>query len=100
VDNSPAPLLASRVYLGYAEIAAQTGISLSTLRRRVKEGRLPFIQPGGRRTRIVFPADVIERLLQNAGNAAETTPVSSTEPARSAAKPTHHGPRPKWLQDS
>src|ERR1700676_619988 len=52
-------------YLNYEELRDQTGLSLSTLRRLVKAGRLPFFQPGGPRTRIIFPADVIERALRS-----------------------------------
>ena len=95
-DRPPA-----RTCLSYEELSVQTGLSLSTLRRRVKEGKLPCIQPGGRRTRIVFPVDVVERLLQHASNSSETATVPpAPKPARPAANPTHHGPRPKWLRDA
>jgi excisionase family DNA binding protein len=91
----------ARACLSYEEVSAQTGLSLSTLRRRVQEGKLPFIQPGGRRTRVVFPADVVERLLQHPTDSPEIEPVlPSPEPARSTARPVPHGPKPKWLQDA
>jgi excisionase family DNA binding protein len=79
--------------LSYAELSAQTGFSLSTLRRRVREGKLPFIQPGGPRSRIAFPADTVARLL----NSISESTTSSREP-RPAAPPRPRGPRPKWLQ--
>lgn len=93
----PVPL--TRACLSYEEVSARTGLSLSTLRRRVKEGKLPFIQPGGRRTRIVFPLDVIERLLQAADTSsspkhAVQQPISV--PVRKVT--VSRGPRPKWLQ--
>jgi excisionase family DNA binding protein len=84
----------ARTYLTYDELHVKTGLSLSTLRRRVKEGRLPFFQPGGPRTRVVFPADVIERLLSS-------VPIREQpqEPAPMPSSPAGpRGPRPKWLQ--
>jgi hypothetical protein len=79
--------------LTYQDLHLKTGFSLSTLRRRVKEGRIPFFQPGGPRTRVVFPADVVELLLSQ-------SPVSEQPQTPVAAPPSpaaQRGPRPKWL---
>jgi excisionase family DNA binding protein len=83
-------------YLSYEELSAATGISTSTLRRRVRDGQLPFFQPGGHRTRVVFPADVVERLLQM--STKPSTPSSELQPP----PPTviQYGPRPKWLRET
>jgi excisionase family DNA binding protein len=97
-SNTRAAVSPARTCLTYEEVSAQTGLSLSTLRRRVMEGKLPFIQPGGRRTRIVFPIDVVERLLQDSGSPSEKSPVLTSSTAVSAANPVHRGPKPKWLQ--
>jgi excisionase family DNA binding protein len=81
------------VYLTYEELSGLTGISQSTLRRRVKDGTLPFFQPGGRRTRVVFPADAVERIIR----AIPLPPEVDLPPS---PKTTHRGPAPKWLRDS
>jgi excisionase family DNA binding protein len=84
----PSPLQ----YLSYQELSARTGISISTLRRRVKQRRLPHFQPGGPRTRIVFPSNAIELCNQpDAGNEAAPPPPP---PAPSRGR---RGPAPKWL---
>ena len=49
-DNDDVPGTTS-AYLSYGELSARTGLSLSTLRRRVKDGSLPCIQLGGPRSR-------------------------------------------------
>src|SRR6516225_2482345 len=50
-------------YLTLAELSAQTTLSESTLKRLCQKGAIPFYQPGGPRTRIVFPPDAIEQAL-------------------------------------
>lgn len=83
-----------RGYLTYEELSQQTGISVSTLRRRVSDGTIPFFQPGGPRTRIVFPLDAVERLIQPASLLSPPKPES--------IQPKQHrlGPRPKWQRDA
>jgi excisionase family DNA binding protein len=78
-------------YLSYEELSSRTGLSISTLRRRVSDGTLPCFQPGGSRTRVVFPVDIVERCLQ-AGAAA--IPAQSVMP-ESPPMP-RRGPRPRW----
>src|SRR5947209_5314315 len=81
-------------YLTYEELHVKTRISLSTLRRLVREGCIPFFQPGGPRTRILFPADIVERLLTPTQN---TRKLQDTQ--EHAALPTvRRGPKPKWLR--
>jgi excisionase family DNA binding protein len=100
VRRSDNPAVASTAsfapaYLTYEELSARTGISVSTLRRRVKDGKLPYFQPGGRRTRLVFPVDVVERLLQSAPTSSQTLPESQLQPV---AHPLQ-GPQPKWMRN-
>jgi excisionase family DNA binding protein len=99
IDNSHEPQVPNssesaerkmRAYLTYEELSQQTGISVSTLRRRVEEGAILFFQPGGPRTRIVFPLDVVERLI----NQKSAPPEASTEPCSSG--PKRSGPPLKW----
>jgi excisionase family DNA binding protein len=78
-----------RACLTYTELSELTGISQSTLRRRVKQGTIPFLQPGGPRTRVVFPIDVIDRLTQ------ASQPIPQAQPAPEK-KTRRLGPEPKW----
>ena len=73
----------SPLYLNVSELRAKTGLSISTIRRRMSDGTLRYLQPGGPRTRVLFPLDAIEpeRTSEN----LETKPT-----ARS-------GPQPRWL---
>ncbi len=89
--------------LSYAELSQRTGISVPTLRRRVEEGKLPFFQPGGPRTRIVFPPDVVEQLTHVQPALAEPFPEPSTPPV-APDPPTpppakRRGPQPKWRSE-
>jgi len=45
------------------ELAGETGYSVSTLRRRVKDGSIPVIQPGGRGKKMTFLPTVINELV-------------------------------------
>jgi excisionase family DNA binding protein len=81
-----------RRFLSITELAAATGFSVSTLRRLQQKGVLPFYQPGGPRTRLVFPADAIERCVE-AGSACLPTPLPPSE--QPAAR--QRGPKPKWM---
>lgn len=80
--------------LSIKELRDRTGFSVSTLRRRVKDGTLAKFQPGGPRTRMAFHPDALDQ-----------TPPQDPEPSQ---QPTHtvaaseeatdklSGPRPKW----
>lgn len=90
---------ASQKYLTYEDLHAVTGISLSTLRRRVKAGQIPYFQPGGSRTRVAFPPDVVERLLKSQGlDLNQCPPVTKTTESPPPLKLRPPGPRPKWQQ--
>ena len=76
--------------LTFEELAARTPLSKSTLRRLIKNGRIPFIQPSGKGGRVLFPVDAIERGASVAliDDANKKTPVSDRL----------SGPRPAWQQ--
>jgi hypothetical protein len=89
-------------YLSLAEFSALSGLSVTTLRRRIKDGSLPYRQLGGRRHRLLIPRDALETLNQ---------PVDSScgpcQPDEERNGPTQHisaaphelpGPRPRWTQ--
>src|SRR5262245_44414108 len=47
--------------LSTAELSKLTGVSESTIRRLKDADRIPFSQPGGHRSRVLFPPDALER---------------------------------------
>jgi len=93
----------TRRYLSPLEFCQLSGLSLATVHRYVKDGKLPFCQPGGHRTRILIPADALDAL---SGGAASTGPAGTTSAAKASAntatpgeKPAPlPGPRPKWTR--
>lgn len=86
-DVDPA---AGRGYLRIEELAAYTGVSVSTIRRLWRRRHIRGFQPGGPRTRVVFPLDALEQVVR-AGQ-----PAISDGPADPTDRP-ERGPRPKWL---
>jgi excisionase family DNA binding protein len=90
-------------YLSVAQLSKLSGISEVTLRRRIKDGSIPAIQPGGPRTRLVVRRDVLDLLtnLQSAAAHVENGAMGET-PEASGHGPRGNlsGPRPKWLTNS
>jgi hypothetical protein len=91
-------------YLSLKELSELSGFSESTLRRRMKDGTLRPIQPGGPGTRMAFRYDVLEQLAAPApldsGRAHEGAHAALAE--SSDRRPLAHipGPRPKWMSKS
>ncbi|MHB9050013.1 MAG: helix-turn-helix transcriptional regulator [Pirellulales bacterium] len=75
-----------RQYLSLREFQKATGLSESTIRRRVKDGSLLVHQPGGKRKKLLFPRDALVT-SQTDGPPAE----NHREPRRT------FGPRPHWM---
>ena len=65
---TPSP---SRRFLSPAEYAVATGLSITTVYRRIRQHEIPVLQHGGRRHRVLIPA----ALLDTAAN-----PVGGTSP--------------------
>lgn len=93
----------TRRYLSPLEFCQLSGLSLATVHRYLKSGKLPFWQPGGHRTRILIPVDALEALPGGAAGmgpaghsrAAQGSPPISTTTEKPAPLP---GPRPKWTR--
>ena len=92
----------ARRYLSPQEFSELSGLSLSTVRRYLRNGRLPYRQPAGRRGRILIPAAALE--LSSAATppgetsqarAAPSTPATTLPPVTPARPP---GPRPRWTR--
>lgn len=75
------------------ELSARCRLSTSTLHRLKDQGKIPFYQPAGKRGRLLFPLDAIERA---AGVGNQPAPASS--PADD--HPRLSGPPPAWMRPS
>lgn len=69
-------------FLSVEEYCAITRLSLSTVRRRIRDGSLPVHQPGGRRTAIRIPRSAL-------------TINTNHQPL---ARETHRRPAPRWMR--
>ncbi|WP_020474589.1 helix-turn-helix domain-containing protein [Zavarzinella formosa] len=84
-------------YCSPAEFAQLCGLSLVTIRRLMRSGRLPSVQPGGPRHRILIPCDALDRLLPATGRVVHPEKLASgtiTDPPKRLS-----GPLPKWLRE-
>ena len=50
-----------------SEVSITLGLSIPTINRRLKEGKIPFIKLGGR---VLIPVEFIENLVQQALSAS------------------------------
>lgn len=95
---------ADRLYVSPAEFSSASGLSMSTVRRYLSDGRLPKAQPGGHRGRILIPLTALEILLvdhQALASEPATTTVNATSVRAPEKPPTAlSGPQPRWLNRS
>lgn len=78
-------------FLSPKEFALSNGLSINTVRRYTRSGRLPYIQPGGFRCRILIP--------RNALNSSGKIPSENSPPAPPCARKAQtkaSGPEPAW----
>ena len=73
-------------FLTIAEVAELLRLSVPQIRRLVRQGRIPFAQPGGPRGKLLFPSDVQQQLVEQPADVP--TPESNSSPSR----------RPAWLK--
>ncbi|KAA0134462.1 helix-turn-helix domain-containing protein [Gimesia chilikensis] len=77
--------------LSIEEVSDIISLSISTIRRRIRDGSIPAIQPGGKGTKLLIPKEWI--------NQQATTPQSSRlEPSSSGRhqRKSISGPPPRW----
>jgi hypothetical protein len=88
-----------RRYLSPQDFSRLSGLSLATVHRYLKTGKLAYRQPGGRRGRILILAEVLE-----ATHGADVEPDASTavtvEPQSTAPATRLSGPRPRWARQA
>ena len=87
-------------YLKLKDFVARSGLSESTVRRRVRDGSLTAVQVGGKGKKLLFPVDGLERIhargeTSQLVNETEHTSFSQS-PGASAEIPS--GPRPRWAR--
>jgi predicted DNA-binding transcriptional regulator AlpA len=82
-----------KAYLDIKELKARTGLSLATLHRLIRKGKLPHFQPAGPRGRLLFPPDAIERCAVAAASKPPPPSAPASEPRRHLS-----GRCPDWMQ--
>ena len=91
-----------RGYLSPQEFSRLSGLSLATVHRYLKKGRLPYRQPAGPRGRILIPADVLEAASPGAPGKVPSDPAAaSAAPGTNQPQETperRSGPPPKWTR--
>lgn len=106
-----------RQLLTLKQLQQLTGLSESTLRRRVRDGSLPVIQLGGPGAKLLFSPNVLEQLARASTTGSNPVPDEKRELGfNSTAKPVCtqsdgaissvntpaerplSGPRPNWMR--
>jgi len=87
-------------YVSPAEFVRLSGLSSATVRRYLEDGRLPKVQPGGPRCRVLIPRNALDAFRPQTARpgAPETRNFTADESAPSLKNPPpHHGPAPRWM---
>lgn len=89
-----------RGLLTLKEFTLQSRLSASTVRRRVRDGSLPFIQVGGKGKKLLFPADALVRVRNQTASAvgAVQAELLNPPPSTGAQADIPAGPRPRWAR--
>jgi hypothetical protein len=92
-------------YVSLGQLSELSGLSASTLRRRIRDGSPQVFQPGGPGTRLLFRPDVLEiplRSQDRAGSITDTHPSLSDAPntllPEDPVQSTLPGPQPQWFR--
>ena len=72
------------------KFAAAAGLSLATVRRRIKDGTLPAWQPGGHRTALRIPCTALD--LDSTQSATRSSQENTTAPKKRSSCV-----RPQWM---
>lgn len=75
------------------ELSVTSRLSVTTLHRLKRQGKIPYFQPAGKNGRLLFPADAIERSITvSASGRGDLSPSSTAKKDRLA------GPSPAWMR--
>ena len=100
----------TRRYLKLPEFCRLTGLSASTVRRRVREGSIPVEQPGGPKHLLLFGIDALEHAPKTSHASLTATdsqeadgdhrhgPVAD-QPSVDHSDSYQRGPGPKWKRE-
>ena len=95
-------------YVDAQQLASATGLSVATIWRLKRAGKIPFYQPGGEHHFVLFPCDANEHVNDHQTTAAAGQKVMDTElkgvapaPLINVAERQHlSGPQPKWMRST
>jgi excisionase family DNA binding protein len=76
------------------ELCAKYRLSISTIHRLKDQGKIPFYQPAGKRGKLLFPLNAIERPTFEEGG------PSSPDSRPDNNHPHLSGPSPTWMRPS
>ncbi|QDT63562.1 helix-turn-helix domain-containing protein [Calycomorphotria hydatis] len=74
-------------YLSIKKFARLSGLSESTVRRRINDGTLPYSQPGGHGTAIRIPRNAFDLAIPHSSEMSSEDTVQA---------PKLRGPAPQW----
>src|SRR5262245_50158632 len=85
--------LEAKCYLDIRELSARSGLSVTTLRRYARDGKIESLQPGGPGSKLLFRPDALERC---------TTPPAGIGPQAAAPQSCSDskrlpGRKPTWM---
>jgi hypothetical protein len=87
-------------YLTPHDFAQLSGLSISTVRRYLDDDKLPKIQPGGKRCRVLIPRNALDFIKPIEKQRPEASPDETEAPAnanKDKPKPAaNSGPQPRW----
>jgi hypothetical protein len=82
----------STPHVSVKEFAQQNSLSESTVRRRIKEGALPYQQPGGKCKKLLLPVNALEI------SAGDTAGLGSSRSLLNGSARSC-GSRPHWRKE-
>lgn len=90
--------LAHSAFFSPAEFSRQSGLSPATVARYLARGKLPYLQPGGKRCRVLIPQVAFEMVARN-----NSTHKTDSSPADCQSQQVDHdsrlsGAKPKWMR--
>jgi len=94
----PPPAKTSQ-FLTLKEFATHTGMSESTIRRRVRDKSLHAVQLGGKGKKLLFPIDALIRVNTSVTLAEDNAPAEPVSlPPSEVQSDDSAGSHPQWMQ--
>jgi hypothetical protein len=93
--------MSTQKYLSPKEFSEQSGLSIATVGRYLRAGKLPYVQPRGRRGRVLIAFDALDRLAAERASRSATpsSPSALGEEGRGEQPIRRSGPLPAWRRD-